>query len=122
MKFGNFIRELRLSKEITLRQFCIQTKSDPGNYSKIERGILPPPKSQDTLNGYAKVLGLEQGEDNWFKLFDLAATDKGIIPEDLRKNKDANKLFPVFFRTLRGQKPTKAEMEALLNKLKEAEK
>ena len=41
--FGDFIKEKRINKEITLREFCRQLELDASNWSKIERGVMSPP-------------------------------------------------------------------------------
>ena len=46
MYFGKYIKTKRLSLDISLRNFCEQTKLDPSNWSKIERGRLKPTLSK----------------------------------------------------------------------------
>lgn len=46
-KFAEYIKDLRVEKEITLREFCKISGLDPSNWSKIERGIHAPPKSKE---------------------------------------------------------------------------
>lgn len=42
--FGSYFKDRRIKLGLTLRQFCEKHSMDPGNLSKIERGVLPPPK------------------------------------------------------------------------------
>jgi len=116
-KFGEYIQELRIQNRITLREFCRQANFDPGNWSKIEREIMPPPKSKEFLEEIANILKLTKGSEAYNLLFDLAAIS--FIPKDLVLSEEEilNKL-PVFFRTIRGNSPTKKELEALLNIIK----
>ncbi|MCX6234622.1 MAG: helix-turn-helix transcriptional regulator [Bacteroidetes bacterium] len=107
--FGEFIKSLRIKNEITLREFCRQIKGDPSNWSKIERGKLPPPKSKKFLEEIAEIVKLKNGEDDYFLLFDLAALS--FIPNDLIEDEKLLEKLPVFFRTLRGKKPSKEELE-----------
>ena len=44
--FGKFIKERRIEKGLTLREFCKLIEVDASNWSKIERGLLSPPKSE----------------------------------------------------------------------------
>jgi transcriptional regulator with XRE-family HTH domain len=81
--FGEFFKKKRLEMRKTLRQFCLENGLDPGNISKIERGILPPPQSGEKLTHYAKCLGIVEGGDEWLEFFDIARTDAGRIPKDL---------------------------------------
>jgi transcriptional regulator with XRE-family HTH domain len=118
--FGEYLKALRFEKRITLREFCKRAQADPGNISKIERGIWPPPQDSDILERYAGALEIKMGTDAWYRFSDLAAADRGIIPRDLLSDKEVIEMLPVFFRTLRGQKPTEKEMRALVEKLRRA--
>ena len=118
--FGDFFKQLRKKKKITLREFCIQAQADPANISRLERGAMPPPQDSDILERYAKALGVENGSDDWYTFFDMAAADRGIIPKDLLSDKEVVKMLPAFFRTLRGQKPTEEEMYKLIEKIKKS--
>ncbi len=115
--FGALLRELRAEKRVTLREFCRRAEADPGNISKIERGVWPPPQDNEILERYARALAIEEGSDDWYRFFDAAAADCGMVPRDLMDDEELVKKLPVFFRTLRGQKPTEAEMRALVEKL-----
>ena len=116
--FGPYLKKLRKEKRVTLREFCKKAGADPGNISKIERGVWPPPRGQDILERYARALDIQEASDDWYRFFDYAATDVGIIPKDILSDEELAKMLPVFFRTLRGQKPTDEEMKALLDKIK----
>jgi len=118
--FGEFLESLRKRGRLTLRDFCKAAGADPGNISKIERGIMPPPQDEDILARYAKALGVQKGSDDWYRFFDYAATDRGIIPQDLMEDEEVVQMLPAFFRTMRGQKPTEAEMRALVEKIRKS--
>lgn len=47
--YGEFIKELRVKKEISLREFCKQIEMDASNWSKTERGLLAPPQDEEKL-------------------------------------------------------------------------
>ena len=112
MDFGSFVKDRRIKKGLTLREFCRKTKLDPSNWSKIERGIFPPPKSRSILEEIALTLGLVRNSQDWHALFDLASIS--FIPAELLEDKEIINKLPIFFRTVRGEKPTKQELEALL--------
>ena len=112
-KFGMFVKETRTKHRLGLREFCLKYKHDPSNWSKIERGRILPPQDEKTLTAWAVQLGIKKGTADWFKFFDLAAAERGRIPEDILANKELVKVLPVFFRTLRGQKPIRKELKAL---------
>jgi len=90
---------------------------DASNWSKIERGILPPPKSKEVLTEIAESLNMSKGSESYNTLFDLAAISH--IPTHLLTDQSVLEKLPVFFRTLRGAKPTREELEKILKIVKE---
>ncbi len=118
--FGQLFRRCRVELGLTLRSFCEQHGFDPGNLSRLERGLLPPPQSEEKLSQYARVLGLKPGDDRWLEFFDLAAAEHGRIPKDILSDEEVVDKLPVLFRTLRGEKVSEAELSALLDKIRRA--
>lgn len=114
--FGNFVKEIRLKNKISLREFCKKAEYDPSNWSKIERDMMPPPKSIHVLEKIAHVLDLKPGSQEFLLLNDLAAFSS--IPQELIENNKMLEKLPVFFRTARGDKPTKKELEDILSLIK----
>lgn len=121
-RFGPFFEEMRHRNKLTLREFCKKAGCDPANISRMERGLVPPPKGRDILKRYASVLGLEEGTDDWYQFCDLAAADQGIVPADIMEDAELVKALPVFFRTLRGQKPTAEELRRIAEKIRKVGK
>ncbi len=122
--FGERFKKRRLKNGKTLRQFCLENGLDPGNISKIERGILPPPQSREKLAHYARCLGIVEGSDEWLEFFDIARTDAGRIPDELLADKNIVAKLPLVFRTIKGQKLTEEQLEKFaraLEKLNEPE-
>ena len=117
--FGEFIKQIRARQRLGLREFCLKNGYDPSNWSKIERGVLPPPRDEDTLRTWAKQLGLKQGSDDWLKFFDYAAVDSGRIPDYILKDEELLGKLPAFFRTLSGNRPSREELENLIKLLRE---
>lgn len=101
--FGKFLKSLRLKSDLSLREFCLKHGIDPGNYSRLERGLFPPPQRDELLEKYAVALGLARGSDDWLQLFDLAAASKGQLPKDLLSDEELLEKLPALFRTLRGR-------------------
>ena len=118
LHFGSYFEQLRQEQGLTLRMFCKKAACDPANISRMERGLIPPPKGREILEKYAEALNLVEGSDEWYRFFDLAAVDQGIVPGDIMADQDLVKVLPVFFRTLRGQKPTEEEMTKLAEKIR----
>ena len=117
--FGEFFKKKRIELGKTLRQFCIENNLDPGNISKLERGILPPPTSEEKLEHYARCLKIKKGSDEWYEFFDLAHASAGRIPEEIVSDENLLSKLPLVFRTLRGQKLTREQLNKLAKKLKE---
>jgi len=117
-KFSAKLKELRINMGMTLREFCIRNKIDPGNYSKLERGHFLPPESHDLLEKYATALGLELGSGEWLELFDLAAAERGRIPEDIMSHKDVVDKLPVLFRTMRGKPLSSEQLDQLIEQVR----
>ncbi len=57
-KFGKLLKNLRIERELSLREACKLANYDPSNWSKVERGILSPPSDNNILRNWAKILGL----------------------------------------------------------------
>ena len=116
--FGNLMKKLRVDKEITLREFCQANGFDPGNYSRLERGLFPPPQKESLLEKYATALGLKRGSDEWLEFFDLAAAARGEIPKDILSDEEVVRKLPVVFRTLRGSALSPDKLDDLINKIR----
>ncbi len=116
-EFGKTLRCLRIKKELSLREICQSVNYDASNWSKIERGLLSPPSDENVLKKWAKALGLSDS-DKIQKFIDEAITAQGIIPQDIMTQKDIIARLPAFFRTLRNRKPTKEEIDKLIELVK----
>lgn len=117
--FGDFVKNRRKELRLTLRSFCLEVGVDPGNFSKIERGILPPPKDRETLEKWAKALKIKEAQQLQ-ELLDLAAISKGRIPDDVISDRELAQHLPLIFRTVRGDKITDEQFEKLKNLIREA--
>ena len=51
--FAWFLQSLRHQQQLPLRRFCERFGLDPGTYSKMERGLRPPPKSRQAQDKLA---------------------------------------------------------------------
>ena len=116
--FGLKLKELRLKRKLTLREFCQSSGIDPGNYSRLERGVFPPPQKEELLERYASALGLSRGSAEWLEFFDLAAVARGEIPRDLLTDEEVTNKLPIIFRTLRGSPIPPEKMDALVEKIR----
>lgn len=120
MTFGEFFKQKRVDLKKTLRQFCVDNKLDPGNMSRLERGLMPPPQGSDKLEEYAKYLHIRKGTDDWYTFFDLAAVEGGRIPEELLNDAKIAASLPILFRTLRGKKISEKKLDELVEMIRKA--
>lgn len=117
-KFGSLLKRLRVGSNQTLRVFCRSHGFDPGNFSRLERGLYPPPQNQDLLRSYATALGLEEGSDGWLELFDLAAAERGEFPRDLLDDEKLLDKLPMLFRTLRATPVDEDKLDNLVEEIR----
>ena len=115
-KFGKYITELRISRGITLREFCRRNGLDPSNWSKIERSVAPPPRSKKTIESILDSMDIEKGTEDYNDALDLGLLES--IPEDFIEEKNILKELPVLFRTVRGKKPSSEDLKRLIEFLK----
>ena len=115
--FGEFFKTKRQALGMTLREFCLKHALDPGNLSRLERGLLPPPQDHGRLAQYAKYLELKSGSDDWYTFFDLAAAAKGRLPEELLQDEALVAKLPLVFRTLRGNRITDQQLNTLAQRV-----
>jgi transcriptional regulator with XRE-family HTH domain len=121
--FNETVKSLRVQKRITLRDFCEQLGLDPSNWSKVERGINPPPSDIGLLERLAEFFVLS-GNDK-LAFIDAAAIQRKEIPSDVADNVILQRALPAFFRAARGHELTKAELDNLakdIRKLHTADK
>src|SRR4030043_380464 len=70
--FGEFIKERRIAKGISLREFCKRIEIDASNWSKVERSLLAPPQDEEKLRKIAQLLDVKIGSPLWKEMKDKA--------------------------------------------------
>lgn len=118
-KFGKTLKNLRIVRNLSLRDVYKLTNYDPSNWSKIERGKMSPPSEEVVLRKWAEILGLKTKKEIQ-EFIDEAIIAQGIIPEDILSQPNAVEYLPAFFRTLRSKKPTKEEIDRLIELIRNA--
>jgi len=116
MKFGAYVKELRINARTTLREFAKQLGMDASNWSKIERGIIPPPANDTLIAKITQLLNL--GAEETQQLDDLASIARGELPRDIDDAELLAKM-PAFFRALKGREYTADDLEKLTQKIKD---
>ena len=113
-KFGQNLKMARIAKGLSLREICKKINYDASNWSKVERGVIAPPSDEKILSKWAKALGLKSTSKKCQEFIDEAQIAQGIIPQDILAGKNAVDYLPAVFRTLRNEKPTKQEIDRLI--------
>jgi transcriptional regulator with XRE-family HTH domain len=113
--FGRFFKKRRVELGLTLREFCRRNGFDPGNISKLERGLLAPPMDTEKRLEYAKALDVEKGTDDWLTFCDLAATCAGRLPQDIVSDEETLNALPVLFRSVRKKSLNEEDLKKLID-------
>jgi len=117
-KFGALVKAHRIALGLSLREFCLKNQIDAGNFSRVERGLYPPPESRERVEHLAKCLQLTEGSDQWVEFFDVASVERGAIPSDLLEDQELVEKLPVFFRTLRATSIDPKALERLVDQIR----
>ena len=107
--FSETVKSLRIAKNLTLRDFCQQVGLDASNWSKVERGINPPPGDIGFLESLADFFGLASNDKQ--SLIDEAMLQRKELPPDIADDEILQKALPAFFRAARSHKLTEAELK-----------
>ena len=114
--FNETIKSLRLQKRLTLRDFCEQVGLDPSNWSKVERGVNPPPGDVGLLERLADFFDLSGSKK--LEFIDAAALQRREIPPDVADNVILQRALPAFFRAARGHELTQEELASLADDIR----
>ncbi len=114
--FNETVKSLRIQKRLTLRDFCEQVGLDPSNWSKVERGVNPPPGDVGVLDRLAEFFGLS-GEEK-LSFMDAAALQRKELPADVADSAILQKALPAFFRAARGHELTESELKSLADDIR----
>lgn len=117
MKFGDYLKNLRIERRLTLRQCADQLNVDPSNWSKLERGINPAPKDSETLKQWANFFDIES--DKMEQFTDFASLSRREIPLDVASDERVIAALPVFFRAIRGQELEGERLKSFMEDLRE---
>lgn len=120
MTFGDLVKNLRITQQKTLRQFCQEHGLDPSNWSKIERNVNLPPRDDGTLTRWARLLGLTNGTDGWRDFMYQAEVSRGSIPREVMADENLLAKLPVFLRTVRGAELTEEQLNDFIAKVRDA--
>lgn len=119
MSFGDFFKAKRTALGLTLREFCEKNGFDPGNISKLERGLLPAPQAEDKLREYAKSLNIKLQSDDYIEFTDLASVSSRNFTPKRITDEDVLKKLPVLFRTIDNKELTEEKLDRIIKMIKD---
>ena len=118
--FGEFFKNLRQARGLTLREYCRTFDKDPAYISRMERGKIAPPINHQELEKLALSLGLQEDSEEWTEFFTLAAISAGRIPQEIMSDEEVLQHLPLLLRTITGKKLDKSQLESLVEVIKTA--
>lgn len=84
VEFGQYLRSVRQTKKISIRQLAKAVSKTPTYISDIEKGNNKPPK-RELLDRIIAALQLEEFPDIRNRLYDLAAKERKDVPADIKE-------------------------------------
>lgn len=116
MDFGDYIREKRLQKGITLRSMAALLKISPAFLSDVEKGRRNP-FEKEKLDDLSKILALLPEERS--EMMDLAGKKKNEVPPDLPEYIMEHQYVSMALRTARDLGAGEKEWKAFVEELKQ---
>ena len=120
MTFGEYLKQKRLDKEITLRVFAKMVDISPVYLCDLEKGRKAAP-SMEVMQKMVSKLALNKEESERF--YDLAAleqTAKNPIPKDLNAFLKDNRVIVSALRTAKDLDATDEEWQDFIDKLRKS--
>ena len=120
MTFGEYLKQKRLDKEITLRGFAKLVDISPLYLCDLEKGRKAAP-SMEVMQKMVSKLALNKEESERF--YDLAAleqTAKNPIPKDLNAFLKDNRVIVSALRTAKDLDATDEEWQDFIDKLRKS--
>lgn len=120
MTFGEYLKQKRLDKEITLRGFAKLVDISPVYLCDLEKGRKAAP-SMEVMQKMVSKLALNKEESERF--YDLAAleqTAKNPIPKDLNSFLKDNHVIVSALRTAKDLDATDEEWQDFIDKLRKS--
>lgn len=118
--FGEMLKARRKELRLGLREFALRAEMDPGNLSKIERGRLSAPQSENVLNRICLALELDVNSEEAKTFRDRALVEAGRIPSEVMEDEEVLERLPVLLRTVRNKKLDSEQLDRLIEMIKEA--
>lgn len=114
-EFGQYLRSVRQTKKISIRQLAKAVSKTPTYISDIEKGNNKPPE-RELLDRIIVVLQLEEFPDVRNKLYDLAAKERKDIPADIKEYLMENESILKIIRTAK-ESPNEKQIWAKVSQI-----
>jgi transcriptional regulator with XRE-family HTH domain len=112
--FGDFLRLTRLEKGLTARFVASAAEMLPSNFSKLEHGLLTPPRDAEKQKRLMAALNIQAGSAAAEKFFDLAAKAANSTPIDLAQIISENETVPLLLRTIGNKRLSEDQIKRLV--------
>jgi transcriptional regulator with XRE-family HTH domain len=113
--FGDFLRTTRVGNHITGRDAAAAAGILPSNLSKMEHGVLTPPRDDEKLKALASAIGIKTGTEEERRFFDLAASAIESVPVDIKELLSSDAAMPLLLRTIGNKRLTADEIHKLID-------
>jgi len=113
--FGDYLRDLRVQRDISMRTLAKELNMDVGNLSKIENGKMKPPMKERFIEDISDILKLSKDEKE--KLIDISSHESGEYPRDIKEMLKEHSYIPVLLRTISNKKLSDEEIRKLIKRL-----
>lgn len=114
IEFGQFVKAVRLANGITARDASQAAEMLPSNFSKLEHGVLTPPKNSTKQILLARAIGIAQGDAKEAEFFDLAGKATDSTPIDIADIISKDDALPLLLRTIGNKRLGSVEIERLI--------
>jgi len=112
--FGDFVRTTRTKNGLTGRDASNRAEMLPSNFSKLEHGILLPPRDGNKQRKLADAIGIRAGTPDSERFFDLAAKAIDAVPVDVADIISKSESLPLLLRTIGNRRLSEKDIEALV--------
>ena len=120
MTFGEYLKQKRLDKEITLRGFAKLVDISPVYLCDLEKGRKAAP-SMEVMQKMVSKLALNKEEsERFYALAALEQTAKNPIPKDLNAFLKDNRVIVSALRTAKDLDATDEEWQDFIDKLRKS--
>ena len=120
MTFGEYLKQKRLDKEITLRGFAKLVDISPVYLCDLEKGRKAAPSMEVMQKMVSKLALNKEDSERFYDLAALEQTAKNPIPKDLNAFLKDNRVIVSALRTAKDLDATDEEWQDFIDKLRKS--